>query len=91
MEGGDSEFAKFTVPTLKAFLKASSQSVSGNKQELVARAIGCQRTHFFHALAIRGGKGEEKKKKKKNRCKDRFPPILHHLLPVILANATLVE
>ena len=42
MEGGDSEFAKFTVPTLKAFLKARSQSVSGNKQELVARAIGCK-------------------------------------------------
>ena len=30
MEGGDSEFAKFTVPTLKAFLKARSHNVSGN-------------------------------------------------------------
>ena len=41
MEGGDSEFIKFTLPTLKAVLKAHSQSVSGNKQELVAHAIGC--------------------------------------------------
>ena len=39
MEGGDSEFSKFTVPILKAFKKARSQSVSGSKQELVARAV----------------------------------------------------
>ena len=32
MEGGDSEFAKFTLPTLKAFLQARSQNVSGNTQ-----------------------------------------------------------
>ena len=32
MEGGDSEFVRFTGPTLKAFLKACSQNVSGNKQ-----------------------------------------------------------
>ena len=32
MEGGDSEFAKFTLPTLKSFLEAHSQNVSGNKQ-----------------------------------------------------------
>ena len=43
MEGDNSDFAKFTVPVLKVFLKARSQSVSGNKQELVARAIGCQK------------------------------------------------
>ena len=30
MEGGDSEFANFTLPTLKAFLEARSH-VSGNK------------------------------------------------------------
>ena len=41
MEGGDREFAKFRAPALKAFLTACGQSVSGNKQELVARAIGC--------------------------------------------------
>ena len=49
MEGGDSEFAKFTVPALKAFLKARSQSVSGNKQEPVAGAIGCPKIHFRSA------------------------------------------
>ena len=32
MEGGDSEFADFTLPTLKAFWGAHSQNVSGNKQ-----------------------------------------------------------
>ena len=32
MEGGDNNPAKITVPALKAFLKARSQNVSGNKQ-----------------------------------------------------------
>ena len=32
MEGGDSEFANFTLPTLKMFLEARSQNVSVNKQ-----------------------------------------------------------
>ena len=32
MEGGDSKFANFTLPILKAFLEAHSQNVSGNKQ-----------------------------------------------------------
>ena len=32
MEGGDSEFANFKLPTLKAFLEVRSQNVSGNKQ-----------------------------------------------------------
>ena len=31
MEGGDIEFANFTLPTLKAFLEARSHNVSGNK------------------------------------------------------------
>ena len=39
-----SKFANFTVPLLTAFLKAPSQSVSSNKQELVARAIECALT-----------------------------------------------
>ena len=47
MERGDSEFANFTLPTLKAFLEARSQNVSGNKQQLVARAIGGPKTHFL--------------------------------------------
>ena len=32
MEGGDIEFANFTLPTLKAFLEACSHNVSGSKQ-----------------------------------------------------------
>ena len=31
MEGGDSEFANFTLPTLKAYFEARSHNVSGNK------------------------------------------------------------
>ena len=30
-----------------SFLEARSQNMSGNKQQLVARAIGCPKTHFF--------------------------------------------
>ena len=32
MEGDDSEFVNFTLPTLKAFLEAFSHNVSGSKQ-----------------------------------------------------------
>ena len=32
MEGGDSEFADFTLPMLKTFFEARSHNVSGNKQ-----------------------------------------------------------
>ena len=32
MEGGDSEFANFTLSALKAFLEARSHNVSANKQ-----------------------------------------------------------
>ena len=64
MEGGDNKFAKFTVPTLKAFLKVRSQNVSGNKQELVARARGWQKRIFFHELATFW--------LAEKRCKDAF-------------------
>ena len=82
MEGGDNKFAKFTVPTLKAFLKVRSQNVSGNKQKLVARARGWQKTYFCHELAISWSA--------KKRCKDTFFPILYDLYPVIFANATIM-
>ena len=49
---GDSESVNFTLPTLNTFLEACSQNVSGNKQYLVARAVGCTKPHFFHELAI---------------------------------------
>ena len=32
VEGGDSEFANFTLPTLKTFFEALSQNVFGKKQ-----------------------------------------------------------
>ena len=44
---GDSESANFTLPTLNTFLEACGQNVSGNKQYLVARAVGCPKPHFF--------------------------------------------
>jgi len=47
MEGGDSEFANFTLPTLKVFFEARSHNVSGNKQELVARTLGCPTENAF--------------------------------------------
>ena len=41
MVGYESEFAKLAVIIFKTFLKVRRQSVSGNKQGLVARATGC--------------------------------------------------
>ena len=32
LEGGDSEFANFTLPTLKEFFEARRHNVSGNEQ-----------------------------------------------------------
>ena len=81
MEGSGSEIAKLSVPTLKAFLKAHCQSVSGNKQERVVPAIGGQKQHFLHILMIFWSA--------KKQCKD----IFFHTpspSPVILANATVV-
>ena len=82
MKGDDNKFVQFTAPTLKAFLKARSQNVSGKKQQLVARATGRPKTYFFHELAIFWSA--------EDRCKEFFFPILHHLSPVISANATVV-
>ena len=70
MEGSDtdSKFANFTLPTLKTFLKAQSQNVSGNKQLLIARDIGYPEMHFFHKIKIFWSA--------KKWCKDTFfhPP-----------------
>ena len=82
MEGGDSTFEKFTVPTLKAFLKARIQSVPGNKRERVARAVGFRNTHSSHVLAIFWSAGK--------RCKDNIAQILCHLPAVFLANVTVL-
>ena len=81
MEGGDSEFVNFTLPTLKAFLEAHSQNVSGNNRLLVTHAIGCPRMHFFtHS---------QSSSQSKNDTKTLFS-ALHSLSPVIFATATVV-
>ena len=82
MEGGDSEFANFTLPTLKAFLEARSHNASGNKQSLVARAKGCPKTHFF--LRTRDLLVSQKMTQRP------FCSILHPLSTVIFATATVM-
>ena len=82
MEGDDSEFANFTLPTLKAFFEARSHNVSGNKQYLVARALGCPKTHFFYELAIFWSA--------KKRRKDTFFPPSIPLSSLIFATATVL-
>ena len=85
LEGCESEFAKFTLLTLKAFLKARSQNVSGNKQQLVARATGCPKTASFPTNSRLSGQ-PKKKKKKKNDVKTLFS-TLHHLSILVFATA----
>ena len=82
MEGSDCELAKFTVPILKAFLKACSQNVSGNKQSLVTRPLDAEK-HFFFWNSQSSGQ-------QINNAKTLFFPTLHHLSPVIVANTTVV-
>ena len=82
MEGGDSEFAKFTLLILKAILKACCQNMSGKKQQLVAHAIGCPQLHFFPTNSQFSGQP-------KNYVKTLFS-TLHHLSHVIFATATVV-
>ena len=66
MEGSDCELAKFTVPILKAFLKACSQNVSGNKQSLVTRPLDAEKHFFFLELTIFWSADKQ--------CKDPFFP-----------------
>ena len=80
MEGSDSELAKFTVATSKAFLKAYSQNVSGNKQSLVTRLLDAEKHTFFRNSQSSG--------QQINNAKTLFSPTLHHLSPVIIANTT---
>ena len=83
MEGGDIDFANFTLPTLKAFLEALSQNVSGNKQLLVARAIECPKTlGEGSGLVISRSSGQPK-----NDAKTLF---LHPPSPVFFATATVL-
>ena len=81
MENGDSEFANFTLPTLKDFFEARSHNVSGNKQ-FVARTLGCPKTHFLlrtRDLLIRP-----------KTTQRHFLFTLHPLSTVIFATATVL-
>ena len=49
VESGDSEFANFTLPTLKAFLEARGHDVSGNNCSCYRMP---QNAFFFYELAI---------------------------------------
>ena len=81
MEGGDSEFANFTLPTLMAFLDARSQNVSGYRMPQNAFLfVFC--FLFPHELAIFWSATK--------RHKDTFFPTLYPLFPVIFATATVL-
>ena len=80
MEGGDSEFVNFTLLTLKAFLEASSQNVSGfNNLLLVLKDAPKQK----NSMKLRTS-GQPK-----NDAKKLFS-TLHPLSLVIFATATVV-
>ena len=78
MEGGVSQFVNFTI--LKAFLKARSQSVSGTSNDLLL-ILEDGRIFFLHTPQSSG--------QPKNDAKTLIS-ILHHLSPVIFANAAVV-
>ena len=79
MEGGDSEFANFALPILKAFLEARSHNVSGNSGNNLLLAP--QNAFFLrsHDLLV----------SKKNDAKTLFF-TLHPLSTVIFAIATVL-
>ena len=81
MEGGDNKYTKFTVSILTAFLKARSQNVSGNKH-LLLMLYNVPQNAFFPMHSRSSGL-------LKNDAK-MLLSILHHLSPVIFANAAVV-
>ena len=52
MAGGDSKFARFTVPSLKAFLNACSQNVSDKSKILLLVLQDAPKKYFSHSLAV---------------------------------------
>ena len=73
---------EFYTANFKGIFGSLSQNVSGNKQSLVAHAIGYPKTHFFHELAIFWSV--------KKGCKDTFFSTLHPLSPVIFATVSVL-
>ena len=83
MEGGDSEFANFTLPTLKAFLEARSHNVClAISSNLLLVLLDAPKRIFFYELAIFWSA--------KKRRKDTFFFTLHPLSTVIFATATVL-
>ena len=77
MVGSDSEFANFTLPTLKAILEARSQNCPATSNNLLLVQQEAPKRIFFHELAIFSSA--------KKWHKDTFFPTLHPLSPVIFA------
>ena len=75
VEGGDSEFVNFILPTLKAFWEARSQNVSGYRMPQDTFFPQRNRDHLVS---------------QKNDWKTLFFPTLHHLSTVIFATATVM-
>ena len=83
MEGGGSGFAKFTVPTLKAFLKVCSQERIWQWARICCSCYPMPKTaFFFNTFTIFWWAGKW--------CRKTFFPILHHFHPVILANTAVL-
>ena len=83
MEGGDSEFANFILPKLKAFFEARSHNVSGNKKAITC--CSCYRipqNAFF--LRTRDLLVSQKTTQR------HFVSTLHHLSAVNFAAATVL-
>ena len=81
MEGRDSEFANFTLPTSKTFLEARSQNVYEDAPKRLLASSFFSPRHRDLLVS---------KKQNKQKRKDTFFSTLHPFSPVIFATATVV-
>ena len=85
MEGAESEFANFTLPTLKKFLEARSHNVSDSCYMMPQNAL------FSYVIVIFYSAWKKNEKKKKKKTTQRyFFSTLHPLSKVIFATATVL-
>ena len=82
MEGGDTEFANFTLPTLEAFLEAHSECIW-------QQAITCCSCYRMPQKAFFSTKSRSSGQPK-NDAKTLFSPTLHPLSPEFFTTATVV-
>ena len=82
MEGGDSEFANFTLPTLKAFFEDRSHNVSGKKAITCCSCYRMPQNAFF--LRTRDFLVSQKTTQR------HFFSTLHPLSTVFFATATVL-